>query len=360
MFKKIYVSFNSLSSPEEEEIKKLNFLFMEKDISLIWEQKLKGNIKYATTLEIYILICFLRNKWYENIELLIKPSLFIFNNWLYQINNNKISELDIEEVWFFSVRWYNWNHPFFLTLKKIISKKWWKLTKTNYWNVTINDNWKFRPLVCLYDKRKKFIWDIIIPHWIKQKDYSLFKNFIINKLWDKVVFKRNFWEYWKEVYMVDLLKFDSLQEKKFNNALNFHLSKDKEIYITPFEEFSNEFRVYFTNFNNKPKVYSIKMKKINWDTDDIFKSENFYYKWKFKWSDVEDLEYKNEYKYIVDFSKKYIKHLDYTTWVLEFWEKINWGFMLFEVNHMAATLCTTKEDADNMNKYFHEIYENYL
>ncbi len=358
--KKIYVCFNITSKEEEDELNKLSFLFNELDFDKILEQKLKRNIDYATTLEIYLLICTLRNKWYNDIELLINPSLFIFNENLYKISNNIVIKLDINNIWFFSVRWYNWDHPFFYLLKNIIEEKWWNMTKTNYDNSSFNDNWKFRSIGALYKKRKKFIWNIIVPHDIKENEYNVFKNFIKENIWNKIVIKKNFWEFWKEVFMLDLENYDELQKKKFIDNLDTHLIKTKEIYITSFELFKNEYRVYFTNFNKVPKIYSIKMKHLKWDENEIFKEFNFYYKGKFTWEDMTNVQMKNEYKYIINISKKYVNNLDYTSWVLEFWEWVWWSLILFEVNHMWASLCTTKEDSDNMREYYKEIFKNYL
>ncbi|NDK08140.1 hypothetical protein EOM39_02735 [Candidatus Gracilibacteria bacterium] len=358
--KKIYVSFNVASKKEEEELNKLSFLFNELDMNKILEQKLNKNVDYATTLEIYLLICTLRNKGYDDIELLINPSLFIFNEDLYKISNNSIIKMKTENVGFFSVRGYNWDHPFFYLLKDIINRKGGILTKTNYQKSVFTDNGKFRSIGALYKKRNFFLGDIIIPHDIKSYEYNLFKDFVKENIGQKVVIKRNFGEYGKEVYMLDLKDYTEFQEKKLTDNLDSHLLKTKEIYITAYKKFKNEYRVYFTNFNKKPKIYSIKMKHLKWDEKEIFNEYNFYYKGKFTWSDMTNKQMKNDGKYIVNISKKYVKNLDYTAGVLEFGEISDGSLMLFEVNHMGASLFTTKEDSDNMGKYYKEIFSNYL
>lgn len=360
--KNIYISFSWCCDIEKEEIEKFIYLCDQQFLDSIWEQKIKRNITMATTLEIILLVWNLKQKWYNNIELMINPSLFIFNEDLYRIDNNKITKLDTERVGFFFVRWYNRLHPFFFILRNLVENKWWIMEKANAENKYIIDNWKFRPITCLYSKREKFIWDIIIPNWIKIEDYSTFTDFIRENIWNKIVVKRNYWEFGKEVYMVDLGNYTSKQQNKLERLYSSHKVYRKEIFIWAFKQFKNEYRVYFTNFHKKPLVFSIKIKNLKDEIDlkDIFNKDNFYYKKMFIWSDMTNDEMKNRYKYIVEMSKEFIKNLDYTTGVLEFWETLDWRPFLFEVNHMAASLCTTKEDSVNMSRYYFKIFDSFI
>lgn len=367
MLKKIYISADDLE--KENEIEKFYFLFDEKKVFEIWKYSMKmwepydWRIYDVAVLEIFLFYNYLIKKWYKksDIEILSNKSMFIKNDDLYKIENWKIIKLETDNVWFFSTRAINWNNPFFFLLRKIIEKKGWIMKRTNSENSCIYWKGKFYALNFLYNKRNKFIGDIIIPYKITEENYIIFKDYLKNNFSKKIVIKRDFSCAWQWVYVIDTENFDSKQNDKFNIAMKNKDIHYKGVYITPYYEFEEEYRFYFTKHNDKIKIYSFKKKKIMSSIQDIIKADTFqYYKnVKIKWEYVEK-KYWKEYKKIFNLASKYLKKLEYSTGTLEFWKTIDWKIIFFEVNPMSATLCYRWEDEENMNNYYLGIYNNLL
>lgn len=120
--------------------------------------------------------------------------------------------------------------------------------------------------------------------------------------------------------MVDLENYDDKQRQKFERVMNGHREFGKEVYISPFEKFIEEYRVYFTKLNEKIKIYSLKKKTVTSPEEDIIKAENFEYYTNvmIKWEYIENKEWRTTRKELIKASKEYIKKLEYTTGALEF------------------------------------------
>lgn len=367
MYKKIYISVDDLE--KEDEIKKFHFLFDELDSKVIWSYSMKmwegyeWKIFDVWVLELFLFYSYLRNKWYKKnqIEILSNKPLFIINDDLYKIELWKCIKMDTKNVWFFTVRAINWNNPFFFLLKKVIEKKWWKVDRTNNSNLEVYWKWKLFALNSLYNKRKKYIWDIIVPYKLQKTDYLIFRDFIKNNFSSKIVIKRDFSCAWKWVYVVDLENYDDKQNQKFENWLKNMDIHYKANYITPYYDFFEEYRFYFTKYNNKIKIHSFKKKKVMSSFEDIKNADTFqYYKnVKITWEYV-SLDNWCNYEEILKLAKKYIKKLEYGTGTLEFWKTIDWKIIFFEVNPMSATVCYSGEDENNMNKYYNKIFADLL
>jgi len=373
MLNKIYIHIDNLPTADKKEISTYSFLRNEMDSNEIWnnyiirDRKIPDNKKHLISvevLELYLFINYLKNKWYSDsqIELVNDKSLLLYNDDLYKIENWTYLKMDIKKVWFFSMRWQWWNNPFFYLLKSVIEGKWWKMKRTN--DIKRNLQWKckFYALNSLYKKRKQLIWDIVVPYKIKQKDYNIVVSFLIEKLWWKVVVKKDMTIAWEGVFITNLLDYDSIQRNKFESVMKTHMQLWRELYIVPFEKFKEEYRIYFTKLDWKIIAHSLKRKNILSSDEEIFKADSFkYYKnIKLEWSYIENKDWEWKYKNIIKISKKYLKNLDFTTGTLEFWETLDWRLIFFEVNSMSAALCYDWEDVWNMTRYYHTLFKNFL
>lgn len=371
MYKKIYINLDNISDNAIDEINKYNNLFYEKDTKEIWDKfriqrlqkSFKETINDVNVLELFLLTNYIQELWYKayQIELLINKPLFIHNDELYKIENWECILLDTEDVWFFSVRWSNWNYPFFFILEKIISKKWWKMLKTNDLNRNIVFKEKLYALNDLYLNREKYIGNIVIPYKIHTENYNIFISYLKDNLSSQIVLKKDWTQLWQWVFVVDLDNFWEIQEKKFNN-MKTHNEFLKEIYIVPFEEFQEEYRVYFTKYNWIPKIYSLKKKKVTSEKEQIFNTESFeYYKnVMLEWTYINNSLWFCEYRELYEISLEYINLLQYNVWALEFWKTKDWRFIFFEVNSMADPICYEWEDMDNMTEFYNSIFKNFL
>lgn len=369
MYKKIYISLDNVWDDVTKEINEYNFLLKEKNISVIWnhfriKKKIEDREKFMISvfsLELYLLVNYLDKNGYDlsKIEILQDKPMFIYNDDLYKIENNNIVKLETENVWFFSVRWTNWNYPFFFILEKIICSKGWNMEKTNNLNRNVLWKWKFYALNSLYLDRKNLIWDILIPYKISKQDYKVFIEFIETNIWHKIVLKKDSTQLWQWVIVVDLEKYDQKQQEKFEKMMLSHKDFWKEVYIIPYKKFKEEYRIYFTKYAWNIRIFSLKKKVVTSSEEEIFNAETFeYYKnVMLSWSYIENRDWDEN---LIKISKEYISKLEYTTWALEFWKMENWDLMFFEVNSMADPICYEWEDMNNMSNYYNNIFDNFF
>lgn len=372
MLNNVYICLDWYNYDELAEIEKYNNNLKEKNSKEIFNKFYSKNntyeenskiMEYTTSLEYFMFINYLKeNKWYnlKNIITLTNPSLFILNNKLYQIKNNKIIQLNINKVWFFSLRWINWQHPFFFILKSLLKQKWSIASRNNDF-LKMSTRWKFFALNSLYDNWKNnLIWSIIIPFNIKKEDYELFKNFIYNKLWNNILIKKDFYSCWEWNFPISLENYDEFQKNKFEKALFNNEMRIEAVYIVPIEKFTEEYRVYFTKIDWKISIYSVKNKSINIDIDEITRMDVFKYWWFFEWDYIDNNELKNNYNFIIKKSIKYIKNLDYNCWNLEFGKNINGKFVFFEVNTMGSVMPYKWEDTKNIIEYYNNLFKTFI
>jgi hypothetical protein len=317
-------------------------------------------MELTTSLEYYMFLYNLNSQWYNKNQIytLVNPSLIIFNESIYHIVEKNMVKLDIKKAWFYSMRWINWQHPFFFLLNTLVTKHWGEASYPNNLNIKMmTSRWKFHALNSLYKKREKYIWNIMFAHNIKISQYKILQKFIYDNIWKDILIKKDFRSCWEWNYPVDLKNFDEFQSDKFNLAFETNDVKYDALYIVPIEEFSEEYRIYFTKVDWKIKIHSIKKKEINITKDEIMAMKVFEYWGSFTWSYIENIERKSKYKKVNETAKKLIKNLDYTSWILEFWKTIDWRFVFFEVNGMWAVMPYKWEDTKNITKYYHNLFK---
>lgn len=366
MFNKVYICLDSYNTDEIEEIKNYNFLSSSSSQEIFQYFYSKSNsyeenqtvMAYTTSLEYFLFYQHLLKLWYNSthIETLITPSMFIYNDKLFIINNEKIEELFIDKVWFFSIRWIDWQHPFFFILKTLLKSKWGKALRNNDYS-NMNTRWKFFALNCLFEKPKELLSNIIIPFNIKEKDYQIFVDFIKSNMWDSILIKKDFYSCWMGNFPIDLWNCDDFQYGKFKTSMQNHSNKVEAVYIVPIEKFTEEYRVYFVKWDNKVNIYSVKKKNININIDEVHKMDVFKYWGLYDWDYIPLEDFYGKYDDAYQWAIKYLQTLDYSFWNIEFWKNENWEFVFFEVNTMWSALPYKWEDTNLLISYYDNIFK---
>jgi hypothetical protein len=367
--KKIYISIEWLSKKDKDQISKLNYLNNEKDQFVVWSKFEKVDTIWdwrsnnISALELYVFNSYLLANWYklENIEIISNKPMFIMNDDLYEIKDWKCEIMETNKVWFFSIWWDDWKNPFYFLLKSIIENKKWKLKKTNYLNDFPVWKWKFYALNSLYKERKDLIWWLVYPYNITPDLYEIFFSFLKDNFSKNIILKRDFSCWWHWVVLIDLEKNYYSKKEIINDMFDTHKETYKHIYIVPYENIRDEFRIYFTKINWKIKLYSFKKKSIISTYTELLDLNNFW-NIQFNWDYVENNKWE-KYRGILKIAKKYIKILWYTTWILEFWKTYDDKNIFFEVNPMWSPLCFEWfwwEDVKNIVNYYNSIFDDFL
>ena len=366
-YKKVIINLDNIPMNAIKEIQENSFLEWEKIENLLRYFRTYNTSSYILSetiaLEYFILYSYLRDIWYtkQQIKLFINKPSFIHNDKLYIFDNNKFKEVKLTNTLFISPRGSNWNYPFFHILQKVLAKKKWKLSKPNLLNYYIPFKGKLYAIKNLYPKRKKLIWDIIIPYKINNNSLIAFKDFVKENFWTEIILKKDNTQTGEGVYPCNLNTKD--WEKKFFNIMKTHTTYLHEIYITPYYDFKEEYRFYFIKKNRKKEIYSFKIKEIITPKEKILEKDNFLY-WQnviINWKYVSNKEWQQKWgKYFNIYKKalEYLSLLQYETGSLEFWLTKDNKFVFFEVNWMSDPICSTKEDIKNMTHYYKDLFSN--
>lgn len=315
----------------------------------------KINSVYEPIFETYLTLNYCREIdvpskiWYQ-------PSLFIYNDNLYRIHGRRILKVDLEKVYFHTLR-ETMAHPFFSILSILLEKNNGKIAKPNQ-NTMVNIKCKnkMHAIKLLYKHRSNYLQDIIIPYNIKQKDYNLFMRFVHSNLGDKVVFKNDCIQGGKGVIFRDLSKgYDS---PELIESFKKHNSSQNELLITPAYDIQSEYRCYFTYFGNQIKVFSIKQRKTLTQGDDLFTSVNaqIYKSIAVEWVLIDSKT--QQFNDISLMAEELIKQMDYDTGCIEFAITKEEKLVFFEVNYMSGPLTYPGQDLEDMDNYYQEIFKN--
>jgi hypothetical protein len=136
-----------------------------------------------------------------------------------------------------------------------------------------------------------------------------------------------------------------------------HKVRQKELLIAPAYNIKDEYRCYFTNYKNNPKVFAIKQRVNITDEEEYYKKEHIHINvnMRVKW-----LEIKNSSETFEIASKiaiEMIEIMSYDTGCLEFAVTDEGKIVFFEVNQMAGPLPFEGEDCENMNDYYLSMFD---
>lgn len=369
MSKKVYYFVDELTSDWYKELK--DFLYLleassydeiyEKHFKL-WNQKIKDNssFRFGTNLEVFLFRKFLRdnNIDIENFYLFYKPELFIVNDELFIIENQKIIKIDIEDAYFFTLR-SDFNHPFHEILDILCQKKWGYINKPTFRPIdsTFNERNKFTGIIGLYRSGFQYLDNIVIPYGIQEKNYWLFLEWIGINFWNKLVLKQDGYQCGYGLTMLDLLD-QSLDENviKSKTPLSGQFSSIYRPYITKYYEFKNEYRVYFIKINNEINIYSIKQKQLQINPEKLFLADTFKDTASYKWSFIEKKDWKN-FGHVLEASKNMISSMMFETGTLEFWETHDDKIIYFEVNPMGSPMIFEGNDIEDIHTFYMDLFK---
>lgn len=314
----------------------------------------KTMVKESSIVESYLLLQYLRKEnvncrfWYNN-------PLFIYNDKLFRIVGKDVVEVDIKGLYFFSLR-DSWAHPFYKVLEILLEKNGGKLAKPNKTTMCnagcMN---KMHAVKKLYTHREKYLQDIIIPYNLQPSDYPIFLQFLKENIGNKVVFKNDCIQEGKGVIFKNLEA--TLDIPELNKSLSIHKHPRKELLITPAYEIENEYRCYFTNYNNDAKVFAIKQRVNLTNEDEYYNKAHIHINvnMKVKWHEVKNSS--DTFKEASKTALEMVKLMDYDTGCLEFAVTTEGKIVFFEVNQMAGPLPFEGEDTINMNNYYLSMFD---
>jgi hypothetical protein len=313
-------------------------------------------VKQTSIIESYLMLNYLNKLnvkcrfWYNN-------SLFIFNDNLYRIVEDKVVKIDLNGMYFFSFR-ESFRHPFFQFLEILLKKHNGKLAKPNKATMTnVGCMNKMYGFIQLYKSRNKYLQDVIIPYNIKQNEYAVFLKFCHENIGSKVVFRNDCIQEGKGVIFKDLSKGYNIKE--LNNSIQIHKHFQKELLIAPVYNIKAEYRCYFTKYD-KPQIFSIKQRVNTSSEDELFDKENIqiYKNIQVKW-----LEIKNNsktFQMASNIAYKMIRLMSYDTGCLEFALTNEDKIVFFEVNQMAGPLPFEGDDCKNIDKYYNSMIKQMI
>ena len=310
--------------------------------------------KDTSIIESYLFLRYLKDKkincrfWYAN-------SMFIHNDNLYRIVNEDVIKVDLDGLYYFSFR-ETYAHPFYTLLEKLLEQNGGKLAKPNKTTMkNIGCMNKMYAITKLFENRKDYIQNIIVPYNLKAVDYKVFLKFVAESFGSKVVFKNDCIQEGRGVIVKDLD--DGFDKQEIIESLSLHKTRQKELLITPLYDIKAEYRCYFTN-HKKAKIFSIKQRINLTDEQELFKKGNIHINvnMSVKWLEV--LHTTDEFKFASDKAKEMIKLMDYDTGCLEFAITKDEKIVFFEVNQMAGPLPFKGEDTKNMDKYYLSMFDD--
>ena len=204
-----------------------------------------------------------------------------------------------------------------------------------------------------FNKLKEVYWDLSI-FFINDKENI---KFIVSKLRDKYkkfVIKNINSEMWKWVHTFDSnnISFDSKIYKFLEN--NYR----NPLIVFPYFNLDTEYRLYYSYFDWNINIYSVKIKENN-NIEESFEKWNFeMYKNLDVTRDIYDKKYFSEQEN--NYIKYIIKLLWWKVWVMEFVSTKDNDLYLMEVNHLWGLLLYDKQDVENLNHFYIDIYNKII
>ena len=371
---KVYFFLSNLSESDYDYfLDKLQFINSQSDIEAIlekythkiWESP-KWRTHRAAFVEALVFLKYIlsnkKDKIYD-IEWVYKKNFLIFNQDIYEDTQDwwKV----IQDKTLFVTTRDTFKHPFFhyIWLGKVNKNI--TLIKPNYNKVShLNDKTYF--IWKIWEKRKQYVWDIVIPFAMNTKIGSIQRifNFVKINIGNKCVIKNNFGVEWKMVRALDLntlldRDIDILSKEYFS----WNIYNNYTPYFISYYEIKSEYRIYFTYFDKNLKVYSVKNKfNTTKDGSNIFTSGSFYKKdISITWRCCSNEEFKkSKYDNIKEVYENIIPKLWLQMWVLELCENQDGEIRFIEVNPMWGTLMFPWEDETNIHNYYLDMWQSLL
>jgi len=293
-----------------------------------------------------------------------KENFVSFNKSVFILKQNKWYEL-ISDSLFVTSR-DQWIHPFFYFMVQWSFSKNISICKPN-----IRKDWRSYDKLFFVQKlwkyREEYLWDVVIPFFMSVDNILILKllSFIEERIGSKCILKKNFWVEWLAVKALDTnrLKTDKnikgLKASFFNqkNLYSWH-----GVYITPFYNIEKEYRLYYTYFDEKISLFSVKHKSYESpNTQTIFSMKDFSKNSiKILWEYCSVGEFLSKNKSVYEEAIVIIKNLGLHTGVLEVVKTKEWTIRFIEVNPLWGTLMFKWEDEKWIQDYYSNLWSSLL
>ena len=342
-----------------QDIKKI----LKKYFHKIWENN-EGRIQKTAFAEALVFLEVFLQKWLwviEDVEWVYVKNFLIYNENLYEFHDGKYQEIE-EKVLFVTSR-DSWKNPFFLYL----SRHFWDRVQLVKPNLQILD-WATDKLTCIshiWEHRSSYVWDIVIPYLcnkhISQVQYLL--DFVISKLWYRVMLKNNFWVEGKKVRAIDMSDNPYMNHDLYvsikEDFFDIGTTTQNNPYFTKCYDIKTEYRVYYTyTLSEGVKIYSIKNRE-NIPKEDVsifekknFTRENFEIVWKY----MHPNDFKLYEQDVYNVALKLIPLLGADTWVLELCKERDGSIRFIEVNYLWGSLMHSWPDEQLMQSYYADMW----
>lgn len=309
---------------------------------------------------------FIKTIWQEywikpsDINWVYKQNMVILNDDLWLFENGKWEKVSWwENTYFFTSRYWFMNifWSFWEELSKI-NKNFPKLIYPNK-NLINTRKEKIRFIMNVYKKRKKIIWNFMLPLMYSRNIESI-RNLLL--LWksefkdnDILIKKSRATDNWKDITLIDIneyLKDDQKLDYLFLKYISYTSERDSWIYFTNYYEIDKEFRLYYSiNAKNwKYKLYSVKQKTNITGKEDLFNKINLstWNNLKVKWDllQKEDID-----ENLMKISEYILKRNKIEVGVIEFIRLNNGEYRFLEINCLWWSMMFEWKDEEDLKNH---------
>lgn len=290
--------------------------------------------------------------YYKNF-ILYNDDLYVEFEWSYV----KVVQ---DKIWLVTSR-DSFRHPLFIALinqqKKLKNPKIKVFMPNFFWNRSFYDKLYF--IWKLYPKRKDTIWDICIPFLMKNDVWSVQRvlSFAKEKLWEKLILKKNFWQAWVSVKLFDASNIDEDRVDYIKiKFFQYSWYSTESTYIMPYYKIIKEYRLYFVYKKWEIKIYSWKNKKNLSNEKELATYKDFgilnSIKADRQYMDPDEFIKQNK---LMKYATWIIKNAWLQTWVLEFCEVEWWKLIFLEINNLWWALMMPWKDVEMQCKFNYDI-----
>ncbi len=329
----------------------------------IWQEN-EGRIQKSAFMEAFIFLRVFLDAWLgtiDDIEWIFVKNFLIYNEHLYEFRDGVYQEIQ-EKILFVTSR-DSWKNPFFLYLSQHFQHQV-QLIKPN---LQIIDIWsdKLSCISRIWDFRKKYIGDIIIPY-LCNKHISQVQgllDFVATKLWNHVVIKNNYWVEGKKVRALNLdinsPKIFELYDMVKKDFFDLGATTQNNPYFVKYYDIEKEYRVYYTYCQEKGiHIYSVKNRE-NFPKEDesLFQKRDFTREnLEIIWSYMHPDDFILHQTEVYDACVQMIPHLGAQVGVLEVCQDRNGDIRFIELNYLGGSLLYNWADEALMEAYYTDMW----
>lgn len=299
---------------------------------------------------------------YKDINWIYNEEMVILNESLFIYKNNNWKKVNDEKILIMAIKLAS-NNPFWFLLEKLPN------IKVSFANKHKNYilKWdKLEHIIDIYWKRKKYIWDFMLPLY-KNRSLEWIKKILL--LWKNITWKNIFilkWSYlsdnWKDIKLIEVDKVierEDLLDYIYIKFVSKVLWNNWSVYFTDRYDCKKEYRFYVNKDirTKKVNIYYLKHKihlttkenllnkinietwvalKVNWITWDLNNISNSF---------IEAIWY-------------ILKNINEDSWTIEFIEENNWNIRFLEINDLWDSFVKSEDLEEPWQKWIYWILDN--